>query len=811
MAPPDMKPGSLPFISMKFTVADLLEQFPPTGSLETKKLEKILKLTTKAERHALEVALQALIRLGIVENEEGAGIKRSDDQSLIEARLRCSSKGFCFALRDDGEDDIYIRDHQLNHAWNGDRVLVRITREGGRRRSPEGGVQCILERTTTSLLAHVEQQDQNIVALPLDDRILATIKLPDDDKAHLNDGEQTSVVEVKLDRYPIAQFPAEGHVARSLPLNGGPSSDRDLLLTKANLQDRAAPPRGTLKTPSSKRRKDFTSQPSLLLRSWQVSDAPPLPAVHVEPHAGGTRLWVHVPTVAERLGIGNNLDIWIKDRAEALCLGEVWHPLLSQAFSKACGFNVGEINEALSVALDITADGELTGWDFSLSTIKPVAEISPKALSALNNRKPKARTIPAALKSIKDHLAQLETLIFCARSLQTGELASGSIELNLPIPELNSLGDLSWAEPDSYRHQWTLPLNQADPHSVLSPILRAANRAWAQHAKSLQLPSIQIETLEADTSTLNDVAKCAIALDLPLELDADGCSSAAELAKAFSKVESRRVLEQQLRYALPDTTLKLDIPVSLNENNDAGIPLESDNSIQSTPQAPWCCPTLHYSDIINQQIMATLLNEGKDRPNVRQREKVDLGSSDCPTTISWPLFSGSQDKSLKALCDEKQINRLNTLRHQAQLLRQDLINMAQAREAEPLVGKEHPGVISGVQSYGFFVEIPPSMVEGLVHVSSLNDDWYEYRSRQNRLVGRKNRRVFQLGDLVNVKVLKVDVLRNQIDLEVNRSVAESQTDGELEITQESKEADINKSKQDENQTMEQLPVNLSEI
>ena len=93
--------------------------------------------------------------------------------------------------------------------------------------------------------------------------------------------------------------------------------------------------------------------------------------------------------------------------------------------------------------------------------------------------------------------------------------------------------------------------------------------------------------------------------------------------------------------------------------------------------------------------------------------------------------------------------------------------MAQARIAEPLVGQELNGVISGVQSYGFFVEIPPSMVEGLVHVSSLNDDLYEYRSRQNRLVGRKNRKVYQLGDLVNVKIMKVDVLRNQIDLEVN--------------------------------------------
>ena len=71
-----------------------------------------------------------------------------------------------------------------------------------------------------------------------------------------------------------------------------------------------------------------------------------------------------------------------------------------------------------------------------------------------------------------------------------------------------------------------------------------------------------------------------------------------------------------------------------------------------------------------------------------------------------------------------------------------------------------------LRNYGFFVEIPPSQVEGLVHVSSLNDDWYEYRSRQNRLVGRKSRRVYQLGDLVTVRVTKVDVLRNQIDLDV---------------------------------------------
>jgi ribonuclease R len=87
-------------------------------------------------------------------------------------------------------------------------------------------------------------------------------------------------------------------------------------------------------------------------------------------------------------------------------------------------------------------------------------------------------------------------------------------------------------------------------------------------------------------------------------------------------------------------------------------------------------------------------------------------------------------------------------------------------------------VISGVQSYGFFVEVPPSQVEGLVHVSSLKDDWYEYRSRQNRLVGRKNRRTYMLGDAVEVIIQKVDVLRHQIDLAVVLPEGYEELDGD---------------------------------
>jgi ribonuclease R len=151
---------------------------------------------------------------------------------------------------------------------------------------------------------------------------------------------------------------------------------------------------------------------------------------------------------------------------------------------------------------------------------------------------------------------------------------------------------------------------------------------------------------------------------------------------------------------------------------------------------------------------------------VRHKTRVDIAGDSSHGLIDWPLMPPSQIQPLEEGRSNALINRLNSRCRFAAELQADALAMAQARQAEPLVGQTLTGVISGVQSYGFFVEVPPSQVEGLVHVSSLKDDWYEYRSRQNRLVGRKNRRTYMLGDAVDVTIQKVDVLRHQIDLAV---------------------------------------------
>ncbi|QEY31766.1 RNB domain-containing ribonuclease [Synechococcus sp. RSCCF101] len=757
---------------MTFTVADLLDQLPATGSLSLTKLEKALGLTSKSGRQQLATALQALERLGLVA-QEGKEVEKREDDRFIPARLRCSSKGFCFALREDEGDDIYIRDQHLNHAWNGDRVLVTIHRDGGRRRSPEGIVQCILERQCGSVLAQGQRRGEDAVAVPLDDRLLTTIALDGSDDsvpaAPDPDGSADgAVLEVRVDRYPIGQHPARGHVVRRLNPEEGSAADSALLLAKHNLHQRPDPPRSSLRTPLEKEREDLTHQAPLLMEEWQGTDAPALPAVWLEREGELTRLWVHAPSLAERTGFGGALDQWMRRFGESLCLGEQWKTLAPAAMASAALFTPGESQLALSVCLEIDENGDLLAHRFCRSLIRPAAAVTPAILDTLRARKPGSRAVPAALKPIKAQLDLLLELLALSERLRQRRLAAGSVDLCLAAAGIDSLGDLRHPFPDGSHQGWMPGDGQRGPLAVLAELVQPAHVALGRHLRDLGLPALYAVQGPPQDNDLNDVAKAAIALDLPVELDDDGnAPDVSSLAAIFRQSDRARVLQQQLAGVLPAVQLS----ATPGEHRLAG---------EAEAYAPWCAAGLHYADLFNQHVLATLLSDGKDRPSVRHKTRVDLGLSSSPAAIDWPVLTPSLLTPLQQAVQTSLIPRLNARTRQSAELSRDLIQMAQARQAEPMVGTSQPGFISGIQSYGFFVEIPPSQCEGLVHVSSLKDDWYEYRSRQSRLVGRKNRRTYKLGDPVEVTVEKVDVLRNQIDLSVPGLPEEESADLEPE-------------------------------
>lgn len=116
---------------MEFSITQLLDNFSDDKLVTPKAIEKKLGISddNKSVRK-LQVALDALEKIGILEKDKGR-YRRIQEEGLVEGRLRCSSKGFCFAIQDDeGAEDIYVRESRLSNAWNGDRVLVRVTKDG---------------------------------------------------------------------------------------------------------------------------------------------------------------------------------------------------------------------------------------------------------------------------------------------------------------------------------------------------------------------------------------------------------------------------------------------------------------------------------------------------------------------------------------------------------------------------------------------------------------------------------------------------------------------------------------------------------
>ena len=743
------------------SVSKILENLDHEVGLEITKLEKSLKLTKKIDRDNLGIAIKALSKLGIIQNSDNDKLTINSQIEFISGRVRCSSKGYCFVVREDQEEDIYIREANLNNAWHGDSVIVLITRQALKRKAPEGSIQCVLKRYNDTLLAKVEldKSTGKLKAYPLDDRIPAIIELENEINLIDTQNSKDKVYEIKIIRYPIAQLNAKGSIIRELSLNSGVEGDIEILLSKNKIHKDNVAPKISPKKISLKGRKDYTYQPSLLLQSWECSNSPSLPALYAEHHEGGYRIWIHSPTVSERLNLGSKLDNFLKDKGEIICLGNNWTEFLNDSLNSVSQFKVNEEKESISLQIDINSKGIVSDWKFSLGLIKPVKVISQKHIIAINKRKSTSKSIPIALKSIKDSLEVIYTIIHTSKLIN--DCHCGSIKLDQHLPILERLSELHKAYPSRDFNGWSKSYDCNDPQSIIDIFIRLSNNILAKHLIGYELPFIYKEYEQIESSSINELTKSALALDNEIILNIDGSLTTNELIKSFDNSSERKILHKLVKHIIPGIHLKLFKQRETIENKTF-----IENLSEKCIEVPWCVPSLNYWNIFNQFIISTLLNEGKNKPSSRSKETIELGQKNSWNEIKWEIFSNKINVNIDNYANIKLIQHLNQIRKHSKSFRNNIISIAQGREAQKIIGKEVTAIITGVQSYGFFAEIDDLTAEGLVHVSTLGDDWYEYRSRQNLLIGRKNKKTYQLAQKVNVRVLKVDILKNQIDLEL---------------------------------------------
>ncbi|MEM1169427.1 MAG: ribonuclease R family protein [Cyanobacteria bacterium P01_H01_bin.35] len=744
---------------MKFSIATLLANFSDDKLVAPKAVEKKLDCQDDQSIRKLQIALDALEKIGVLAKDKGR-YRRLLEEAVVEARLRCSSKGFCFAIQDsEGTEDIYIRESHLSNAWNGDRVFVKIIKEGSRRRSPEGEVKLILERANPSLLARIKQiNGQNgepyYRAVPLDDRLLFEFDLVPEgpDLADAID----HLVHVEVLRYPLGEKRPIGRVVQILGSDAEAADDLDIVCCKHDLPrsfpDEVLKEAESLVNHSTKAdQKNRLDLRELFTVSFgEINKKDINHALSIETTTSGYwRVGVHIADVAYFIKADSQLDKEARKRSVSIYLRDKVVPILPDGLSSDYFSLLPKKDRlAISILITVNKNGQIVEFEIEPSVIQVDAHLSYEQTTKIINGNTE-ELVNLNLEQLENAINKLQDV---SQAVRTARLRRGAFDLNLP-------DEKSYYNDESPLGAMIVP-QMFPARSMVGELIVLANQAIASHLLSLGVPAIYRVQNSPDPGDIQEFIKLASNLGAELYLEDEDDVQPADyqsFVEEFTTSKSERVLtyllEDTLKPAIYSTTAQPHFGLALQHGY------------------VHCTSTIsRYSDLLISRVLHTVFNEGRDRRSSRSKEGVELGHSSCHGKISWNVLAPEIQQELEAQLTSVVVH-LTERENVAQDGQEDLEGLIKTGLMKERTGQTFQGLITGVQSYGFFVEIEIGSqstetfrVEGLVHVSSLKDDWYEYRSRQQTLVGRKNRNQYRLGDMVEVQVKSVDYYRQQIDL-----------------------------------------------
>jgi ribonuclease R len=758
---------------MEFSIASLLANFSDDKLVTTKTLEKKLNCTSNAAARDLQIALDALERINVLEKTRGK-YRRVDEEDVVEGKLRCSSKGFCFAIQDEETaDDIYVRESQLNTAWNGDRVLVKVTKDGSRRRSPEGEVKLILERANASVLSKVKAggQEGHFKGVPLDDRLLFELDITESEDEL--DEAIDHLIHVEITRYPLAQNPPQGKVVRILGSDAEDAADIDIVYCKHDLphnfqEDVFIAARGL---PNRVRKSDTKGRLDLHNHNVITIDGPDAKVIDDAlsldiTDDGYRRLGVHIADVSYYLEPDEPIDREARRRGSAVYLGdEVVHMLPPPLPNALCSLLPEKDRLTISVLITLDDDGQVIEYEIQPSVIQVEHQLNYEQAQGILLREDEEELEKLGidlddLDEFEPVFDLIDSLFQLSQEVKQRRHERGSFELNLPEhvfpPEAEDLSE--YLSPKfHYDDEGSLGAMvesaQLPARIIVTEFMLLANHLVAKHIKELGIPGLYRIHRTPDLSDVQELIKLANNMDLDLKLENEEEVHPRDYLN-FTEQFANSTSEKVLTYLLL-ATLKLPV-YSAQPGPHFGLAIDD-------AYTHFASPVRRYPDLLVHRLLHAVFDHGRDRRSSRSKEIVNLRHSSCHGQINWSVLPPAVQQEIEDQLSRAPI-KLTERERVAQDAESDLEGLKKAAFMQAHTGEVFHGLITGVQSYGFFVELEELLVEGLVHVSSLKDDWYEYRSRQQKLVGRKNRQQYRLGDRVEVQVKSVDYYRQQIDL-----------------------------------------------
>jgi len=618
--------------------------------------------------------------------------------------------GFGFVIIPDSEQDIFIPPPMMNGAMHNDKVVVRITgsKDGGKKK--EGEIIRVLERANAEIVGVYEESKHFGFVVPDDKKIWHNIYVHKNDSKGAKGAQK---VVVKVTEWPDKGQNPEGRITEILGFKQDPEVDFKAIIRQYNIRTEFTPEVINEAKASAQpipeeeiwQRKDFREDIVFTIDGEDAKDFDD--AVSLTEKNGEYHLGVHIADVSYYVKPGTALDSEGYERGNSIYFPNHVIPMLPEALSnEMCSLKPDVDRLTMSAVMRLDAKGEIKGYELVKSVIRSKRRMTYTKVSKIVEDKDKALR-----DEYSDIAPTLDNMLKLAKILNKKRFNDGSIDFDLPETRIILDSHDAPLRVEKVIRNWA--------HRLIEEFMLLTNEVVATHIFRHGLASIYRVHDVPDYDDLVEFERFVNSLKYPLKLKKE---VDPKLIQALLK-KVKGTLEEEVINNLALRSMKLAVYSTEARGHFA---------LAKQYYSHFTSPIRRYPDLSVHRVLKVLI-EKDNRNKYPQSELI---------------------KVAKHCSDTERV---------AEEVEEEIVKLKKIQFIKNHVGRVLDGVVTGVQGYGIFVELSTLYVEGLVHVSSMSDDYYTFDEKQYAIFGRNNKKRYRLGDKVKVKVERVDVDKRQVD------------------------------------------------
>ena len=718
------------FNTMKITNQEILKFMRESvyRPLTMKELIKNFNISSE-NRSSFRTLIRGLASDGEIIKIKGNRFGLPEKMNLVTGVVQGHPDGYGFVIPEDGGEDLFINPRSMREVMHGDKVICRAesAQKGGKK---EGRIIRILERGHKTIVGIYEPSGHFGFVIPDDRRISHDIYIP---FKYSGKAKRGHAVITEITAYPMKNRNPEGRITEIIGYPDNPDVEIDIVLRKYDIPSKF--PIDVLKEADAVQKEvtddEITGRLDLRDKNIVTIDGEKAKdfddAVYVERlNNGNYMLGVHIADVSHYVKERNILDNEAFKRGTSVYFPDRVIPMLPfQLSNEICSLKPKVDRLTLSALMEFDKYGELIDYRFAETVINSRERMTYTDVAEILNEVQSSKLKVTSME-LKERYSYLLKDFYLMKELcevlRERRMRRGSIDFDLPEPYI--ILDLM-GKPENI-----IKAERNIAHKIIEEFMLVANETVAMHFTKMEIPALYRVHDEPDQSKIIELSEFVsnFGYHLKIPVFKKGIESKFHPKRFQELLNSIRGKPEEL--LISTITLRHMKQARYSPENIGHFGLAFENYTHFTS------PIRRYPDLIVHRLLKEIIKK-KHIP----KKRLDIWEERLPK-----IAQHSSEKERTADAAEN-----------------DIVELKRVQFMLEKTGDEYEGIISGVTSFGLFVELEEIFVEGLIHVSSMTDDYYALNERDHSLMGRRTKKRFRMGDRVKVKVENVSIEKRRID------------------------------------------------